>query len=530
MNERSPHSYQKVWKGAMILTIAGILTKILSAAYRVPFQNIVGDVGFYIYQQVYPFFGVAIILSTYGFPVVISKIIAEHPGETREQAASKIRWVSFFFLTLLGLIFFFLLYFGAPLVAAFMGDTELAVLIKIVAFSFLLLPLVSVWRGSFQGLGEMTPTAVSQVSEQLIRVGTILILAYFMVNAGFSLYEVGAGAIFGSVAGGFAAVLVLLAFYQKTKKGQKQKVVPSNLLPSSKSIIKVLVLQGFTICISSLLMILFQMVDAFTIYAWLLEAGIGEQSAKELKGVYDRGQPLIQLGTVVATAFSLSLVPYIILTKGKEEAKEKISLSIRVSIAVGAGAAVGLAWLIKPVNVMLFSNENGYNVLLVLGLSILFCSIALTAAAILQGLGNPYLPALFVGIGIGLKYALNVILIPPLSTLGAAIGTLIAFASVAFMMVLALKKKTGTSIFERMPTIPLLVSIAMMSAVLGLYLLLTNALIGDSRTLATIQSILGVAIGGTVYLLILIKNNFFTREELHILPLGKKLVKLVKLK
>lgn len=530
MNDLSPHSHQKIWKGAMILTIAGILTKILSAAYRVPFQNIVGDVGFYIYQQVYPFFGVAIILSTYGFPVVISKIIAEHPGETREQAARKIRWVSFFFLTLLGLIFFLILYFGASHVAGFMGDIELAILIKIVAFSFLLLPLVSVWRGSFQGLGEMTPTAVSQVSEQLIRVGTILVLAYFMVNAGFSLYEVGAGAIFGSVAGGFAAVLVLLAFYQKRKREQKHTVAPSKLLPSSKSIVKVLLLQGFTICISSLLLILFQMVDAFTIYAGLLEAGVIEQQAKELKGVYDRGQPLIQLGTVVATAFSLSLVPYIILSKGKEEeVKEKISLSIRVSIGVGAGAAVGLAWLIKPVNMMLFSNANGYNVLLVLGLSILFCSIALTAAAILQGLGNPYLPALFVGIGIGLKYVLNVILLPPFSTLGAAISTLLAFAIVAVMMVLALKKRTGTSIFERMPAVPLLVSIAMMSTVLAFYLLLTNTLIGDSRTLATIQSLLGVAIGGTVYLLILIKNHFFTKEELHLLPLGKRLVKLTRI-
>lgn len=530
MNELSPHSYQKVWKGAMILTIAGILTKILSAAYRVPFQNIVGDVGFYIYQQVYPFFGVAIILSTYGFPVVISKVIAEHPEEVREQAARKIRWVSFFFLTLLGMIFFLLLYVGAPHVAAFMGDIELAILIKIVAFSFLLLPLVSVWRGSFQGLGEMTPTAVSQVSEQLIRVATILVLSYLLVKAGFSLYEVGAGAIFGSVAGGFAAVLVLLAFYQKRKRGQKLSVAPSNLLPSSKSIIKVLLLQGFTICISSLLLILFQMVDAFTIYAWLVEAGVDAQSAKELKGVYDRGQPLIQLGTVVATAFSLSLVPYIILSKGKEEqVKEKISLSIRVSIGVGAGAAVGLAWLIKPVNTMLFSNENGYQVLLVLGLSILFCSIALTGAAILQGLGNPYLPALFVGMGIGMKYWLNVILIPSYSTMGAAVSTLMAFAFVAIMMVLSLKRKTGTSIFERMPTIPLLVSIAMMSAALAIYLLLTDSFIGDSRTLATAQSILGVAIGGTVYLLILIKNHFFTKEELLLLPLGKKLVKIVKL-
>ena len=64
-------------KGAMILTLAALVTKILSAVYRVPFQNIVGDIGFYIYQQVYPFYGIVMVLSTYGFPVVISKLYTE---------------------------------------------------------------------------------------------------------------------------------------------------------------------------------------------------------------------------------------------------------------------------------------------------------------------------------------------------------------------------------------------------------------------------------------------------------------------
>ncbi|MDA6131309.1 oligosaccharide flippase family protein, partial [Escherichia coli] len=66
-----------LFKGALILTIAALITKILSAVYRAPFQNIVGDVGFYIYQQVYPFYGIIIVLSTYGFPVIISKLYAE---------------------------------------------------------------------------------------------------------------------------------------------------------------------------------------------------------------------------------------------------------------------------------------------------------------------------------------------------------------------------------------------------------------------------------------------------------------------
>jgi len=224
MKHQSDHHLEAIWKGAMILTVAGILVKVLSAAYRVPFQNIVGDVGFYIYQQVYPFYGVAIILSTYGFPVVISKLIAEHPEVNKTEAARKIGTISFTFLLLFGGLLFSVLYFGADSMAGMMGDPKLSQLIRIVAFSFLLMPFLSVGRGIFQGSGEMTPTAVSQVGEQLIRVCTILVLAYYLVAHGHSLYDVGAGAMVGSVGGGFAAVAVLFLFYQRylaKAKGQK---------------------------------------------------------------------------------------------------------------------------------------------------------------------------------------------------------------------------------------------------------------------------------------------------------------------
>jgi PST family polysaccharide transporter len=413
-----------------------------------------------------------------------------------------------------------------------MGDMALTNLFRIVAFSFLLLPFVSVWRGMFQGSGDMTPTAVSQVSEQLIRVCTILLLAFYLVQHGYSLYDVGAGAMFGSLIGGFAAVLVLLFYYQRYKS-KEERQHNTAALPSLKSIVIALVMQGFTICISSLLLILFQMVDAFTIYIWLVESGTSPETAKVLKGVYDRGQPLIQLGTVVATAFSLSMVPYITLAKGnnlEREIKEKVSLSIRVSIAIGVGASVGLMWLIKPVNMMLFSNGNGSSVLLILGLSILFCSLALTGAAILQGLGYTYLPALYVLVGISVKFGLNYLLIPSFSTIGAAISTLLSCGVVACYMLLSIKRKTGIFILEKIYIYPLLASIVTMSLVLGLYIQGTNSLVETSRLMATGQSLVGVLVGGTIFLVILIKNHYFSKTELSYLPLGSKLSKLIKLK
>ena len=89
---------KELMKGAMILTLAALVTKILSAVYRVPFQNIVGDIGFYIYQQVYPFFGIVMVLSTYGFPVVISKLYTEQQAAGNSGRADRLLAISLVFL------------------------------------------------------------------------------------------------------------------------------------------------------------------------------------------------------------------------------------------------------------------------------------------------------------------------------------------------------------------------------------------------------------------------------------------------
>lgn len=74
-----------VYKGAFALLIAGLLSKVISAFYRIPLQNLTGDIGFYIYQQVYPILGIAFIFALYGFPSAISKYFAEHQDERQNK-------------------------------------------------------------------------------------------------------------------------------------------------------------------------------------------------------------------------------------------------------------------------------------------------------------------------------------------------------------------------------------------------------------------------------------------------------------
>ena len=125
------HNQEKnILKGTLILTFAALLIKILSAFYRIPFQNIVGDIGFYIYQQVYPFYGIAIALSTYGFPVVISKLYTEEMAKEEQRNVKQLLLVSAVFLSAFGFLCFALLYGGAGWLANYMKDPNLPSCLK----------------------------------------------------------------------------------------------------------------------------------------------------------------------------------------------------------------------------------------------------------------------------------------------------------------------------------------------------------------------------------------------------------------
>lgn len=517
-----------IWQGALILTIAGIITKILSAVYRIPYQNLAGDIGFYIYQQVYPFYGIALMLSTYTFPMIVSKLLAERYEIDDQEGVRKVLLTSFLFFLIFGLFGFCSLYFGAYQLASFMGDVKLAPLLKIISFCFLLLPLISILRGYFQGQNNMKPTAISQVIEQFVRVITIILSTFLLLSNGYTVYTAASGAVFGSITGGFCAIFVLVAYWwMSQRKKRKSHKVYSNI--QMRSILKTLLIEGMMICISGMLLILMQLVDSLSLYSMLVQSGMDDTQAKIAKGVYDRGQPLIQLGTVVATSLSLSLVPLISSAKVRGDLlfiQEKIHLALRVSMVVGVGASLGLACIMRPTNMMLFEDSQGTMILIVLAFSILFTTFILTISSILQGLGFMGVPAIIVLGGMMIKWGLNVLFIPIFHEMGAAVASIVAYGCMAVLLTFYLKTKQSIHIpFYSVISKIGLAALIMVLALLGLFVLINNLFIHfqSNRIFATIQALGGVMVGGISYLFVIIKANVFTPKEISLLPYGDKL-------
>ncbi len=520
-----------LFRGAFILAIAALLTKILSAVYRIPFQNIVGDVGFYIYQQVYPFYGLAMVLATTGFPVVISKLYAEQKVKKDERKTRQLLLVSYIFLQLFGLVCFLIFYVGAEKIALFMNDPQLTVLLRVVSFVYLLFPIVSILRGYFQGIGDMVPTALSQVGEQFIRAMTILFLAYILTQKGYSLYLVGGGAMFGSITGSIVAVLILFMFLLIRKEWRV--VAPSKGSQTSSFleanvIVKALIFQGLMICISGMLLIFLQLADALNLYSLLVANGYEENQAKSLKGIFDRGQPLIQLGTVVATAMSLSLVPLITSVRLKKDTAflhNKIKLAIRVSIVIGAGASAGLWTIIAPTNIMLFENQLGSSVLGLLSLVILFTSVITPMMAIMQGLGNLLYPAVVVVLSFPIKYGLNFLFVPSFDTMGAAYATVITLAIACILITIRFKSMVKIPLVSVPFVRTVIIASLIMVLFLKTYLYVTDTILlfGSGRVIATVQALGGVFSGGFLFMLIVIRQGVFNEWELALFPLGSKL-------
>ncbi|MBM7650297.1 PST family polysaccharide transporter [Bacillus ectoiniformans] len=516
-------------RGAVILTVAAIFVKVLSAVYRVPFQNIVGDVGFYIYQQVYPFYGISVALSTYGFPVMISKLVAErkgHPTDLRE-----IIRVSFYVISTAGGFLFILLFFGAERMANGMGDPLLAPLIQLSAFSFLLMPFLTVWRGAYQGLGDMVPTAVSQSGEQLVRVVFILLFAYILIRNEFSLYVTGAGALAGSLMGSLAGIFVLWLYMRRRPLGAREE--PAAAQVNRKELIRSLVYRGTAICLASMMLVLMQLMDSFHLYSGLIHAGVNEWEAKVAKGIYDRGQPLLQLGTVVAASLSLTLVPLVTAAYKKQLPKEvdqAIQLALKVSFTISFAAAVGIINIMKPLNSMLFENYDGSDVLSVFCLSIIFSSVILTLSGILQGIGEDFTPAIAVIAGLLFKWAGNYLLIPVYGTMGAAVSTVAALAGIALFLALKIRIKLKTKYLHGYFMAKVLFSASCMTVLLRIWILLSSSfitgMIGNERLQMVMITCSSVFVGAFVFIYVIVKLKLFTDDELRQIPFGSKLEKL----
>lgn len=512
-----------IWRGAVILTVAALLVKIMSAAYRLPYQNLAGDVGFYVYQQVYPFYAVAVALSGTGFPIVISKFIAEakNGGGFRKEAQIRRHALIALFI-LCGLFFCLLFLFATPLTEV-MGDERLSSLIRISAFIYLFVPLIAVLRGNFQGENQnMMPTALSQIGEQVARVLLIIGSSWYLFLHHGDPYQFGRAATIGSVAAPAVSLIILLLYFRKEE------------LPSARGadraysridwhLVKDLLINGCLFSLLALPLVSFQLIDSLTVIPLLNHAHVPDPM--EQNGIYDRAYALTQFGMIAAASLTATIVPGLAklsALRKKREIQRQASLALKISLAFGLAAAAGLAVISKEVNIMLFRNAEGSFSFALVAFTMLTLSLILTASGILEATGRPWLPFLYLMAGVAVKLVGNYLLIPFFSINGAAAATCLATALTAWLNVRCLRRKSLAAALQFRLILKLCAAASgMVLAVLIWKLLIVEweSRLADSRLLATGIALSGALLGGCVFLFLIFILRYFDSADFKRLPM-----------
>ncbi|MEW9122363.1 MAG: polysaccharide biosynthesis protein [Thermotaleaceae bacterium] len=520
-------------KGAVILGAAGMIVKIMGAFFRIPLGNIIGDTGFGYYQAAYPIYVLLLTLSTAGIPTAISKLVSEKNAVGDRHGAFRVFKVSFILLFITGILTASILFFGAPLIVKLIKSPGAYYSMVAIAPALLFVPVMSAFRGFFQGRQDMTPTAISQIMEQLARVVIGLSLALMLLDRGLEMAA--AGASFGAAAGGIAGAVTIIFIYFR-RRGSIQKELrgePSHKQDSWNRIIYRLLAIAVPITIGAAIIPTMNMIDVAIVVRRLQTIGFTYKEANDMYGqLTGMAMTIINLPQILTVALAMSLVPAIseaTQRRDKLQIQSTIQTGTRAALLIGLPAAAGLATLSKPIMLLLYplkpeSAINAAGPLAVLAFGVVFLTLVQTFTGILQGLGRPTVPVVNLFIGAVVKVVLTYTLtgIPSINIKGAAIGTVAAYAVAAILNFFAVKRLTRTPFNGHQFVVKPLVAITSMSVVVLLVYSRFVNIMGNRMT-----AVIAMGIGAFVYGLMLLITGGITREDFDRIPGGKRLKKLL---
>ena len=525
-------------KGAAVLAVAGIIVKVFGAAFRILLASFITDEGMAYYSPAYSIYAVLLVVSTSGIPIAISRMVSERYAIGRYDEADRVFHISRYLMISLGIAGFIVLFFFAgPIASVTMPGSELAM--RATAPALLLVPIMSSYRGYFQGQQLMAPTALSQTVEQIFRVVIGLLLALMLMSgtlfsASFTDLQRGAaGGCFGASAGAVGGLAVMIIIYMLARKGLKKRIRKSSggERESAGSILKSIVAIAVPITIGATLMPLVNLVDAAVVNSRLLQAGFDPTTAKAMYGqLTGFCEPIVALPQVLMSAIVMSIVPMVAAAnkvKDTEKLHETISLGLRMSTIVAFPCAIGLIVLAKPALMMLFftQKENAANAapcLQVLGAGFILLALITILTGILQGVGKQVYPVINLFIGLLAKVALTWILVgtPAVNVVGAPLGTMAAYLIACGLDLFCVLRFTKVRLsMDLMILRPLLSAAVMGVFVLGAYKGLF-ALLGSN----TVPALAAIAVGVAVYGLMILKTRTILRDEMMEISFGRKLV------
>ena len=513
-NTHSVSAASRLMQGATILAVAGIISKVFGAIFRIPVTNMIGAEGQSYYGAAYPVYQDFYVIATAGFPVAISRMVSERLAKGDYINAEKSYKIALKVSLVLGIASFIICFGGADIIASGIGNPGAAASIRAISIALLFTPVTASLRGFFQG-------------QQMMRVCAGLALVYVFYKTNLELAA--AGATFGASAGMIVAMLTLLFLYHRFNRNRDERIAASAVVPETeKERLKELIEIVIPITIGSVIMPLMMTIDAAVVMRRLQATGWDLATSKTLYGLISGYcDPLANLPVVFIDAICISLLPAVTTAftlKIKSDLDGNIKTGLKTMMIIAFPCAVGLIVLAKPILLLLYPRQPeeaviAIHTLQILSVGIVTLAIMRTLSASLQGIGKISLPVINLFIGAVTKTVITFILvgIPALNINGAAIGTVCAYLTAAVLNFLGLRRHADVnldfmSVFAR----PFLASAIMGASAIGVYKLIYA--IHPGNLTATAIAIL-VAVG--VYFVMVFLTGAVTREEMALVPKGE---------
>ncbi len=430
-NTKQESSKSSFLKGAAWIAAGGFIAKLIGALYRIPLTNLIGGRGLGLYQLVYPVYCLLLTVSATGIPSSIAKLTAERVAKGGDdRAVLKTAMKLFLWIGLAGTL---VMAATAPFLSSAQGSGEVLGGYYALAPSVLLVSAISVFRGWFQGRNRMFPTALSEITEQGVKVGFGLLFAYLFRD------DIEKAVVFLLLAvslSELATLFLMLFLYKRTPAPREEKKDGGRV--AVKTVLKL----SIPVTFSSILLPLSGLLDSVLAPRLL---GAYASDAVTLYGLFAGGAvTVINLPVSVCYGIAAASVPRVAMagqSRGKNSARRRVLFSLSITFAVGAASAAGLYLFAEPAAKIIFRSlaDDELSLLIELirafSVSALTLSCVQTLSACLTAQGKPQYAALSMLIALTVKTGIYAYLLQDsqISVFGLVYATNIAYA-VAFLL------------------------------------------------------------------------------------------------
>ena len=545
--EKKSNSKNYLVQGS-ILAVASIIAKIIGMIYRFPLTNTLGNEGNSYYSTANEVYNIVLMISSFSLPLAVSKLVSEriHKGEFKN--AHRVFLCAMRFALIAGGALALLTYVFAGVITKYVLSIELAVYaLRVLAPAIFVFAIVGVFRGFFQGYSNMTPTAVSQVIEQIVNAIFTVVCANIMYSYGVSLAQEdgnellgpawgAAGGTFGTVVSITVAMLFMMFVYtvqKSTLKRQMRRDVTTHL-ESERAIYRTMILTIIPIVLSTLIYNISNVADQGVFNKVLLSQGYTEKQYTSIWGIYSgQFRVLMNVPLSLASCLAPSVVPSLTaaMARGdRGDARRKIRTSVRFTMIITIPCAVGMAALAKPILTMLYpSLETGrplaVGIMQAGALLIILYAFSTLTTGILQGLGKLQTPL----INNAAALVIHFILLYVMLTAGNLNIYAVVWSNICFALIVSVLNAIAIARFlhyrqewKRTFLIPVIVSIIMGAAAYLVYQLF-HLVFGN-----TISVLFAILAGVATYGIGLISFKGITIEEIAALPKGHLIVRLLR--